>query len=126
MEAPVNRKLGGEKKVSQRQFEKSAVAIEAATKLIWNAGDRNGTSLHDFLDVENVDAAIAKLEAAAGAKGDWEMGEYGWDWWGLTGTFEGKTFTVYTHKTGRLKIGAHAHSGLDVVAVRKLLEAVVA
>lgn len=92
--------------------------------LVWNDASRNGTSLRDFLNVENVDEAIMALETAADMKGEWEMNDFGaWDWWGLTGTFGGEVFTVYTHKSGRLKIGGG--EGLDVVGVRKALEAIV-
>lgn len=88
--------------------------------LIWNAGDRNMTSLREILfDISDVNTAIRKLEAAAGVEGDWEQDEYGFNWWGLHGTFDGVVFTVYTHKSGTLKIGGH--DGLDVAGVKAAL-----
>jgi hypothetical protein len=79
--------------------------------ILWLDGNPNGTSLAGYLDLPlsmGRDEAIAKLEAAAGEKGDWEYTEdYGHNWWGLVGTFKGKTFTVYTHKGSGIHIGAH-------------------
>jgi hypothetical protein len=101
------------------------------TDMVWNAGNRNGTSRVAILDIENVDAAIEKMEAAAGVQGEWELNDYGMmDWWGLTGTYKGATFTVYTHKSGSLKIGAHHgfltdDEGLDVDGLTAALLALV-
>lgn len=91
--------------------------------LLWNAGNRNGTGLAALLDVPgSVDDAIAKLETAAGVKGDWDLNDFGaWDWWGLHGTFNGALFTVYTHKSGTLKIGAHDTDALDLPALKAAL-----
>lgn len=93
--------------------------------IIWNEGDRNGSSQRlDWLDEQNTDDAIKKLEAAAGVKSDWDYDEEtGWNWWGLVGTFRGVMFTVYTHKSGRVKIGGG--DGLDVPALKAALLEVV-
>lgn len=108
-----------------------------ATAIKWNEGSSNGTCLAAWLDLPKgqlVEAAVAKLEAAAGAKGDWEYDdETGWNWWGLHGTFGGAIFTVYTHKSGTLKIGA-THNGflgggeatLNIEALKTALLALVA
>ena len=96
--------------------------------LVWNDGDRNMTGLVDWLDVPGgkVDDAIAKFEAAAGVKGDWDLNDFGaYDWWGLHGTFHGEIFTVYTHKSGKLKIGGEGAPGdpgnLDVAGLKAAL-----
>lgn len=78
--------------------------------LTWGAGDRNMTTRLDWLDVPDTPANVAKLEAAAGATGDWMLNDFGGhDWWGLhgtaDGTADGHVFTVYSHKSGTLKIG---------------------
>lgn len=95
----------------------------------WGVGERNGTSRVGWLDLPagvTVEAAIAKLEAAAGEKGDWEFeGETGWQWYGLVGTFDDEVFTVYTHKSGTLKIGGHWDGHLDLPALITALLAVV-
>ena len=84
--------------------------------LHWNEGDRNWTCLLDWLDETDTNAAIAALEASAGAKGDWDAGgdDYMPTWGGLMGTYKGVLFTVYTHKSGRIHIGGHPDSGLDL------------
>jgi hypothetical protein len=100
----------------------------AVADLVWNDGDPNGTGLVDFLfDIgASVDGAIGKFEAAAGVKGDWDYDEdTGPNWWGLHGTFKGVTFTVYTHKSGSLKIGAHDRNALDLVGLKAALLTVV-
>lgn len=104
--------------------------------LVWNVGERNGTALAGFLDLPKglwPDMAIPKLEAAAGVKGDWDYDEEtGSNWWGLVGTFKGVTFTVYTHKSGSIKIGAHdgflgihPAESLDLAGLKAALLAVV-
>jgi hypothetical protein len=98
------------------------------TDLIWDMGDRNGTSRVGFLDLpaDVASTAIAKLEAAAGVTGDWDYDDdSGWNWWGLVGTFKGATFTVYTHKSGTLKIGASSPTALDLVGLTDALRALV-
>ncbi len=99
-------------------------------ELLWDVGDKNGTGLLDWLDgVADVDGAIRKLEAAAGAKGDWELNDFGaMDWWGLHGTFKGAVFTVYTHKSGVIKIGGDGFFGnhdLDVPGLKAALLAII-
>jgi hypothetical protein len=103
--------------------------------LIWNTGTGSGTCLHDYLDLPpgaSVDAAIATLEAAAGTTGEWDYDEdSGWSWWGLVGTFDGATFTVYTHKSGSLHIGSYRGFGrpaeaLDITGLKAALLALVA
>jgi hypothetical protein len=104
------------------------------TDLIWNTGTGHGTCLLDWFEVPNVDAAIATLEAAAGAKGQWEFtDDYGYNWDGLVGTFKGAVFTLYTHKSGTLKIGGTANSflgpgepTLDVAGLKAALTALLA
>lgn len=94
--------------------------------LIWNAGNRNGTGRLGWLEDSPVlpMEAIKKLEAAAGVKGDWDYdSDTGWNWWGLHGLFDGHVFTVYTHKSGSIKIGGFA--GLDVPALKAALLAIV-
>lgn len=94
--------------------------------IVWNAGSRNGTMRADWLDVSDVNAAIATLEAVAGTKGDWEMNDFGGhDWWGLHGTFDGEIFTIYTHKSGLLKIGAQ-DARLDVEGLKTALMKILA
>jgi hypothetical protein len=82
--------------------------------ILWNDGNRNGTSLLDFLGERNTDRVIAKLEKLAG-RSEWD----GYDWWGVSGTFHGVTFTLYTHKSSRVKIGGH--DGLDVAGLKLAL-----
>jgi hypothetical protein len=103
------------------------VVTTMMTDLMWNAGNRNGTSRVAILDIEHVDAAIEKFEAAAGVQGEWELNDDGMmDWWGLTGTYKGATFTLYTHKSGSLKIGAHTYDeALDVNGLTAVLLALV-
>lgn len=93
--------------------------------IVWGAGDRNMTGLLAWLDVADVDAAIKALEAAAGVKGDWMYDDdHGWDWWGLHGTFGGEVFTLYTHKSGTLKLGAKSDA-LDLAGLTTALGAIV-
>lgn len=88
--------------------------------LTWNVGDRNLSYRLDWLGETNTDATIAALEAAAGVKGDWDYDdETGYNWWGLHGTFNGHLFTLYTHKTGDIKIGGF--DGLDVAGLKAAL-----
>ena len=76
--------------------------------LQWNVGEWSGSALMAYLDVPDVAVAIAKLEAAAGVKGDWDWDpDLGSRWWGLHGTFKGAVFTVYESKGGALHIGGH-------------------
>ena len=96
--------------------------------LVWNAGYRGATAFADWLDndIKDVNGAIAKLEAAARTKGDWDENYYGGhDWWGLHGTFDGAVFTVYTHKSGLLKIGSGFDKTLDLAGLKTALMAVV-
>ena len=89
--------------------------------IVWNTGDRNLTCRLDWLGERYADTAatIAKLEAAAGVKGDWDYDdETGWNWWGLVGTYKGVLFTVYTHKSGTIKIGGDPDAGLDVAGLK--------
>lgn len=98
-------------------------------EIIWNDGDRNFTGLVEILtEVTHVDAAITKLEAAAGVQGDWDYDDdWGASWWGLVGTFGGEVFTVYTHKSGTLKIGAKCFDGaLDIAGVKAAILRIVA
>ena len=115
--------------------------MTTTTDLLWNTGTGSGTSLTDWLATPagmTVDAAIAKLELAAGVKGDWDYDDdYGWSWWGLVGTFKGATFTVYTHKGGSLHIGSYDGSlgfaddpapsadSLDTVGLKAALTALI-
>ncbi len=93
--------------------------------IVWNDGDRNWTSLLAWLDVADVPAAIAAFEAAAGVKGDWSYDDdHGWDWWGLHGTFGGEVFTLYTHKSGTLKLGAKSDA-LDLAGLTTALGAII-
>lgn len=92
----------------------------------WNDGNRNGVSLAGYLDEFDTDATIARLERAAGVKGEWDYDPdvLQHNWWGLHGTFRGVVFIVYTWKTGRIKIGTHAGSGLDIDDLRAALLAI--
>jgi hypothetical protein len=98
------------------------------TGIKWNDGSSNGTCLLDFFDeVVNVNEAIVKLEDAAGESGGWD--EDGW--WGVHGTFKGESFTVYTHKSGILKIGGYSNAGgysdgLDIKGLKVALLEVIA
>lgn len=90
--------------------------------IVWNTGDGNMTCRLDWLDETDTMGTIAKLEAAAGVKGDWDYDEEtGWNWWGLVGSFNGVRFTVYTHKSGTIKIGGDPGSGLDLPALKAAL-----
>ena len=92
----------------------------------WNDGSRNGTGLLDWLDEKNTIAAIDALEHAAGVKGEWDGGDEDClpSWWGLHGTFNGHVFTVYTHKSGCIKIGGFG-DGLDVIGLKAALTDIV-
>lgn len=96
--------------------------------LTWDATlDVNGSSRMDWLDepAGSTNTGIAKLEAAAGTKAGWDWDDdCGESWWGLTGTFGGKFFHVYTHKSGCLKIGGF-HDGLDLPGLKAALLAII-
>ena len=93
-----------------------------SNQIVWTTGEYSGTSLTDFVDdVWNVDAAIAKIEKASGLQGEWDQNDFGgWDWWGLNGFYDGKLFSIYTHKSGTLKIGSY-QDGLDVKGLKAAL-----
>ena len=94
-------------------------------KILWAHSGAAGTSLRAIFDeVVDVDKAIASLEQLADQKGDWELNDFGgWDWWGITGVYNGAVFSLYTHKSGMLKLGGS--DDLDVegakAAVLRLL-----
>lgn len=92
--------------------------------IVWNAGIRNMTALIDFLDepAADTDRLIRTFEATAGVTGEWDWDdECGASWWGLHGTFHGELFTVYTHKSGRLKIGGDPDGALDRAGLKAAL-----
>jgi len=92
--------------------------------LVWRMENSNGTSRRDWLDEKDTNDAINKLEAAAGWRGEWETNDFGGqDWWGVTGTFNGAVFTLYTHKSGTIKIGGF--EDLDVVGLKAALQEVI-
>lgn len=96
--------------------------------LVWDSPNANGTSLVEWLDHPTLgrNEVIRRLEAASGLTGDWEFDSYGANWWGISGTYKGEVFTLYTHKGSDVHIGGDSFKGaLDVKGLVAALLALV-